>query len=105
MENCQIGVFLSYAAPAGRTSLNRDLDLPKAWMDDPARCKRADIAEDSVYGQHAGLRCPLEARGMHYVIAEPMNQRAITPDPWPGAPSKTPRTWPTSSAAPPRTSP
>lgn len=34
---------------------------------------------DGLYGQHAGLRCRLEARCMHYVMAVPMNQRAITP--------------------------
>nr|WP_158254117.1 transposase [Cryobacterium sp. Y50] len=36
---------------------------------------------DAVYGQHTGLRRRLEARGMHYVMAVPMNQRAITPTP------------------------
>ena len=107
VENCQIGVFLSYATPAGRTFLDRELYLPKAWMDDPARCTRAGIPEervmatkpvlaadmieraldagieaewttgDAVYGQHTGLRRRLEARGMHYVMAVPMNQHAI----------------------------
>ncbi|RAX49206.1 IS701 family transposase [Arthrobacter sp. AQ5-05] len=111
VENCQIGVFLTYASPAGRTFLDRELYLPKAWMDDPERCRRAGIpasrematkpvlaAEmieraldagieaawttgDAVYGQHSGLRRRLEARGMHYVMAVPMNQRAIVPAP------------------------
>jgi len=30
IENCQIGVFLGYATPAGRTFLDRELYLPKA---------------------------------------------------------------------------
>lgn len=107
VENCQIGVFLSYATPAGRTFLDRELYLPKAWMGDPAWCKRAGIPEervmatkpvlgadmieraldagieaewatgDAVYGQHAGLRRRLEARGMHYVMVVPMNQHAM----------------------------
>ncbi len=111
VENCQIGVFLTYASPAGRTFLDRELYLPKAWTEDAGRCKRAGIPEtramatkpvlaaemieraldagieaqwatgDAVYGQHAGLRRRLEARGMHYVMAVPMNQRAITPEP------------------------
>ena len=111
VENCQIGVFLTYASAAGRTFLDRELYLPKAWTDDAARCQRAGIPEDrematkpvlaadmieraldagiqaewttgdAVYGQHAGLRRRLEARGMHYVMAVPMNQRAITPAP------------------------
>ncbi|GAC1503885.1 MAG: IS701 family transposase [Pseudarthrobacter sp.] len=111
VENCQIGVFLTYASPAGRTFLDRELYLPKAWIEDPARCKRAGVPEervmatkpvlaaemieraldagiqaewatgDAVYGQHAGLRRRLEARGLHYVMAVPMNQRVITPAP------------------------
>lgn len=34
---------------------------------------------DAVYGQHSGLRRRLEARGLHYVLAVPMNQRVIAP--------------------------
>lgn len=111
VENCQIGVFLTYASPSGRTFLDRELYLPKAWTEDAARCQRAGIPEarematkpvlagdmieraldagiqaewttgDAVYGQHSGLRRRLEARGMHYVMAVPMNQRVITPAP------------------------
>ena len=111
VENCQIGVFLTYASPAGRTFLDRELYLPKAWTEDRARCTRAGIPEeramatkpvlaadmieraldagieaewvtgDAVYGQHTGLRRRLEARSMHYVMAVPMNQRAVTPGP------------------------
>lgn len=111
VENCQIGVFLTYATRHGRTFLDRELYLPKAWMDDPVRCKRAGVpAErvmatkpelaaqmieraldtglqaawatgDAVYGKHAGLRHRLHARGMHYVLAVPKNQMVITPSP------------------------
>jgi SRSO17 transposase len=48
IENCQVGVFLAYAtgpqAPvAGRTFIDRELYLPKAWTDDPARCAEAGV--------------------------------------------------------------
>src|SRR5215216_7530844 len=43
IENCQVGVFLAYAAPAGRTFLDRELYLPKAWIEDRARCAAAGI--------------------------------------------------------------
>jgi SRSO17 transposase len=48
IENSQVGVFLAYAtgagAPAvGRTFLDRELYLPKAWTDDPARCVEAGV--------------------------------------------------------------
>ena len=107
IENCQIGVFLAYAAPAGRTFLDRELYLPRAWIDDRARCAEAGIGPevpfrtkpelalemltraldagvpagwvtgDEVYGQNAGLRLGLEERGMPYVLAVPVNQYTI----------------------------
>jgi hypothetical protein len=45
VENCQIGVFLSYATKNGRTFLDRELYLPKEWADDPARCEGTGIPE------------------------------------------------------------
>lgn len=46
VENCQIGVFLTYATKHGRTFLDRELYVPKAWVDDPDRCARAGIPAD-----------------------------------------------------------
>jgi len=42
-ENCQVGVFLAYASPAGRTFLDRELYLPQDWADDPARRAAAGV--------------------------------------------------------------
>ncbi|MCA1695282.1 MAG: IS701 family transposase [Actinobacteria bacterium] len=107
IENCQVGVFLAYAASAGRTFIDRELYLPKAWTEDRERCAEAGIgpdvefatkpalalgmltraldagvpagwvAGDEVYGQHSGLRRALEERGMSYVLAVPVNQHVI----------------------------
>jgi SRSO17 transposase len=107
IENCQLGVFLAYAAPAGRTFIDRELYLPRAWIDDRARCMEAGIgpdvpfrtkpelalamlaraldagvpagwvAGDELYGQNAALRLALEERGMSYVLAVPVNQYTI----------------------------
>jgi SRSO17 transposase len=44
-ENCQIGVFLSYASSKGRTFLDRDLYLPKEWADDQPRRHDAGVPE------------------------------------------------------------
>ena len=107
IENCQIGVFLAYAAPAGRTFLDRELYLPKAWTEDRDRCAEAGIppevefatkpvlamrmltraldagvpagwvSGDEVYGQHYRLRAALEDRRVAYVLAVPVNQRVI----------------------------
>jgi SRSO17 transposase len=108
IENCQIGVFLVYAAAAGRTFIDRELYLPKAWTEDRDRCAEAGIgaqvefrtkpelagqmvlraldagvpagwvAGDEVYGQHPGLRRALEERDLPYVLAVPVNQHVST---------------------------
>ncbi len=46
VENCQIGVFLAYATPAGRTLLDRELYLPKVWTDDRDRCAEAGVPDE-----------------------------------------------------------
>src|ERR687895_115738 len=45
IENCQIGVFLAYASPQGRTFLDRELYLPKEWAATPARRDAAAVPE------------------------------------------------------------
>jgi SRSO17 transposase len=44
-ENSQVGFFLAYAAPLGRTLIDRCLYLPASWTDDRERCQRAGIAD------------------------------------------------------------
>ena len=41
IENCQVGVFLAYASPAGHALVDRELYLPRCWTDDPARLAEA----------------------------------------------------------------
>lgn len=99
VENCQIGVFLTYTSQAGHSLLDRDLYLPKSWTNAPERCREADVPEevrfatkpelaarmlwrtldgglsarwvlgDSVYGSHRPLRRGLEARSQAYALA------------------------------------
>ena len=99
IENCQIGVFLGYAGRLGHALLDRELYLPKAWTNDPGRCRQAGIPEDhrfgakpqlaqqmlqralaagvparwvtndSVYGDDWRLRAWLEAQPLAYVLA------------------------------------
>jgi len=45
IENCQIGVFLGYATPAGRTFLDRELYLPTSWTEDRDRCAEAGVPD------------------------------------------------------------
>ncbi|WP_413801362.1 transposase [Streptomyces iranensis] len=37
--NCQIGVFAAYATTRARVLVDRELYLPKSWMDDRERCR------------------------------------------------------------------
>jgi SRSO17 transposase len=99
VENCQIGVFLGYASAHGHSLSDRELYLPKEWLNEPERCDRAGIpteavfqtkpqlAEvmlrrafdhgiqarwvvgDAVYGDNHGWRGFLEAREQGYVLA------------------------------------
>jgi hypothetical protein len=45
-ENCQVAVFLAYAAPGGGALVDRDLYLPKSWTDDRARCRVAGVPDE-----------------------------------------------------------
>ena len=55
IENCQVGVFLAYASARGRTFLDRELYLPKAWAEDGQRCKAAAIPEEAKFATKLDL--------------------------------------------------
>jgi SRSO17 transposase len=43
IENSQVAVYLTYAAPRGHALIDRALYLPKSWTEDPDRCTDAGI--------------------------------------------------------------
>src|SRR6266566_2037084 len=45
VENCQVGVFLSYVTARGHTLIDRELYLPFAWCEDRERCRAVGIPE------------------------------------------------------------
>lgn len=53
--NCQLGVFLAYASERGHALVDMRLFLPKAWTDDPARCRAAGVPEGIAYQSKAEL--------------------------------------------------
>lgn len=55
IENCQIGVFLSYTAPCGTAFLDRRLYLPKHWIADGARRAAAGIPAEVTFQTKADL--------------------------------------------------
>ncbi len=99
VENCQVAVFLAYVTAYGHALIDRELYLPKGWIDDPQRRREAGIPEavhfqtkcelarqmvervhraqipiawvvaDTVYGNNLDLRTWLEAHGYPYVLA------------------------------------
>ena len=99
VENCQVGVFLSYVTAQGHTLIDRELYLPLDWCEDRERCHAAHIPDvvrfqtkpelaiqmlarlcdaglpiawvvaDSVYGGNLDLRTWLEAHEYPYVLA------------------------------------
>jgi len=43
IENAQVAVYLTYAAPRGHALIDRALYLPRSWAEDPGRCDNAGI--------------------------------------------------------------
>jgi SRSO17 transposase len=104
VENCQLGVFLAYASPAGRALIDAELYLPRSWTEDPGRCAEAGVpaelgfatkpalarfmlgraldagiparwaTADEAYGQDRKFRVFLEQRRLGYVVAVPCSQ-------------------------------
>jgi SRSO17 transposase len=98
IENCQVGVFLAYAAARGHTFLDRALYVPEEWAQDKQRRRAAGIPQeirfatkpalarqmlerafangvparwvsgDSVYGNDGKLRLWLEERQIAHVL-------------------------------------
>jgi SRSO17 transposase len=48
-DNCQLGVFLAYAAPGGYAPLDRRLYLPEHWASDADRRKKCHVPEDVTF--------------------------------------------------------
>ncbi|XBH08341.1 transposase [Singulisphaera sp. Ch08] len=46
VDNCQLGVFLAYAAEAGYAPLDRRLYLPQEWANEEVRREKCHVPED-----------------------------------------------------------
>ena len=104
VENCQVGVFLSYVTAAGHALIDRELYLPEDWCSDLPRRQAAHIPEsvtfatkpelarrmiqraqsarlpirwvvaDTVYGHSPDLRLWVEEQGYAYALAVPSSE-------------------------------
>ena len=64
VENCQVGVFLAYAAPDGsRALIDRELYLPEKWTTDRDRCRAAGIGDDVAFATKPVLAEKMIGRG------------------------------------------
>jgi SRSO17 transposase len=109
IENCQLGVFLTYVSATGRALIDRELYLPVSWTDDRERCTEAGIGAevefatkpvlvagmlarllaagvevgwftaDEAYGDNPGLRTWLEEHDLRYVMAVSCDATFTTP--------------------------
>ena len=53
VENCQIGVFLAYAGQHGRALMDRELYLPREWVDDTSAASDKNPRTHSIQDQAA----------------------------------------------------
>lgn len=58
VDNCTVGVHLSYAAPGFQTLLDSDVYLPKDWVDDPERRKKTTYPTSWGFAPSPRLRWP-----------------------------------------------
>jgi SRSO17 transposase len=104
VENCQVGVFLSYVSQKGHSLIDRELYLPLCWLEDQPRRREAGIPDsvrfqtkcelattmvqrlwaagvpiawivaDTVYGGNRSLREWCEHQQYAYVLAVPCDE-------------------------------
>ncbi len=102
VDNCQVGVFVAYVSVHGQALVDRQLYLPQAWAEDPARRRQTHVpgevafqerwriglglldrsgsdlpfgwvAGDDEFGRCAELRAQLRRRRLRYVLDVPCN--------------------------------
>lgn len=57
VDNCVVGVHLSYSAPGFRCLLDSALYLPEDWADDPERRKKTTFRTTSDFARNRRLPC------------------------------------------------
>ena len=61
-ENCQVGVFLAYAAQDGAAFIDRALYLPQEWTEDRERRTEAGVPEATRFATKIALAQQMLAR-------------------------------------------
>jgi SRSO17 transposase len=113
IDNCQLGVFLTYSAPGGIALLDGELYLPEGWTKDRRRRAKCHIPNDvefktswqladamleraaprvphgwitgdDEFGRPTEFRDRLAERGECYLLEVPSNTIVRRPSDWPG---------------------
>ncbi len=70
VENCQIGVFLTYASGKGHAPIDRRLYIPQDWFEDPHRCRKAGVPETARFQTKPEMALEMirqaTSAGVHY---------------------------------------
>ena len=69
IENCQIGVFLTYASEKGHAPIDRRLYIPEDWFSDPERCRKAGIPETVVFQTKPRMALEMIQRWLLPIVA------------------------------------
>jgi SRSO17 transposase len=64
IENAQVAVYLTYAAPGGHALIDRELYLPRSWAGDTQRRAGAGIPEGTVFATKPALAWQMIARAL-----------------------------------------
>ena len=64
IENAQVAVYLAYAATAGHTLIDRELYLPKGWVEDPDRRAAAKVPDDTEFATKPKLAADMITRNL-----------------------------------------
>src|SRR6266849_5454965 len=92
VENCQVGVFLSYVTAQGHALIDRELYLPEDWCADPARRQAAHIPEAVRFatkpelGQQMIERAQAAGLPIRWVVADTDLRAQSRPARLPGGP-------------------
>jgi len=64
ITNCQIGVFATYVSRHGHAFIDRELYLPKSWIDDPVRLAAAHVPDETGFATKPQLAMRMMARAI-----------------------------------------
>src|SRR6476659_9256242 len=69
IENAQVAVYLTYAGARGHAMIDRELYLPRSWIDDERRCAVAGVPDDIDFMTKPALAAGMVVRALNAGVA------------------------------------